>query len=177
MAIIFGLFLWIVWDVVFSVYAELTVHKLTAPEWILAGSGILFAVLAMIFEFRERERQSSNAASTSEAHLREMAALNERLAVSDAKVETRFNIITQLGVESVQRLQEVTHTTRQRITIANNNNSIKAIDRDLVNNTKLSMTYARIGTSSKNTSLTIDTRYQPMECGCGRSEDGVDVGM
>jgi hypothetical protein len=53
MVVIFSLLAWFLWDVGYSVYCESWGHPLTSGEWLWAGSGAVFAVLAMIFEFRE----------------------------------------------------------------------------------------------------------------------------
>jgi hypothetical protein len=115
MAVIFSLFLWILWDVAFAVYTEIAVHKLTSPEWILAGTGILIAVAALIFEFREREATTRREHCDHISRLKAESEFKQRLAASDGKIETRLDVVTQLGIESVRKLQVVTHTADQSI--------------------------------------------------------------
>jgi hypothetical protein len=115
MSVVFSLFLWIVWDVAFSVCTEIEVRQLTPPEWILAGTGIVFAVLALIFEFREREKESKTEATSRETHLKEISEIKERLASSAAKSDAKLDVVAMLGVETVRGLQDVTQTTGEPI--------------------------------------------------------------
>jgi hypothetical protein len=57
MSVVFSLLLWILWDVAFSVYTEIK-SGMTPAEWILAGSGVAIAVIAMVCEFLEREKST-----------------------------------------------------------------------------------------------------------------------
>lgn len=106
---------WIVVDLVFCLYVEIELHPLTPVEWILGGAGLMFALgvlLATFFDLRQEDRKEARAR---EAHLVETGKLMERLATAEAKVETRLDIVTQLGVESVHKLQALTHTTREPV--------------------------------------------------------------
>ncbi len=115
MYVVITLFLWIVLGVAFSVVNEIWLHKMTPPEWILVGTGVVFAVSALIFEFREREATKDRERTASEAHLKEIADLRERLAANHAKLESKMDVNILLGAENVRRLQEVTHTTEQPV--------------------------------------------------------------
>jgi hypothetical protein len=115
MYVVVTLFLWIVLGVAFSVVNEIWFHKMTPPEWILVGTGVVFAVLALIFEFREREATKDRERADSETHLKEIAELRERLAANHAKLEAKMDVNLLLGAENVHRLQEVTHTTQEPV--------------------------------------------------------------
>jgi hypothetical protein len=115
MPVIFSLFAWFVWDVVYCIYTQAEVRPLTKGELILAGSGAIFAVVALIFEHFDIRQKDREAAAVRETHLKEMGEIKERLAAASAKSDAKLDIVTILGVERVRGLQDVTQTTGEPI--------------------------------------------------------------
>ncbi len=100
MVIIFSLFAWFLWDVGYAVYCESWGHPLTAGEWLWAASGAIFAVLAMIYEFKEKIADANNEASVRETHLKEIGGLKERLAASHGYQRAGFEHLSE-GITTV----------------------------------------------------------------------------
>jgi hypothetical protein len=115
MPVIFSLFAWFVWDVIYCVYTQAEIRPLTEGELILAGSGAVFAVVALILEHVDIRQKDRETAAARETHLKEMGEIKERLAAAAAKSDAKLDIVALLGVDRVRGLQDVTQTTGEPV--------------------------------------------------------------
>jgi hypothetical protein len=98
-AIIFVTFFWIIWDVGFSIWSAVVSGPLTTKEWIWLGSGLAFAVFALLAEWREWKARDR----AEKAHNEETAALNIKLTQLQSYNEGAFTALGNAGARWLKR--------------------------------------------------------------------------
>jgi hypothetical protein len=118
--------LWILLDVAFCVYTEIELHPLTSTEWILAGSGVLVAVGALIAAFFDREshakevREFQRLIQTGQAHQSgkmEVLAIFQALSLKGLAGNTRTSDalpVNSISDEQIEKSKNEIEDLRRR---------------------------------------------------------------